>query len=105
MQQLVELGYVVNTEKSQLDTGNILSGVVPVFGAIHSLPLWGEGEKLQVVPHGFPIAFLGLMASAILVVCLGHLHMREFQCWVASLRLDPVRHGGRRAMVMTLRYW
>ncbi|KAK5920946.1 hypothetical protein CgunFtcFv8_024694 [Champsocephalus gunnari] len=50
------------------------------------------------------------MASAILVVRLGRLHMREFQRWVAALRLDPVRHGAQRVMVtmkciMALCHW
>jgi len=36
--------------------------------------------------------------------------MRDFQRWVAALRLDPVRHGTRRVMVtvesvMALRHW
>ncbi|KAK5877987.1 hypothetical protein CesoFtcFv8_025442 [Champsocephalus esox] len=52
------------------------------------------------------LRLLGLMASAILVVRLGRLHMREFQRWVAALRLDPAR----RVMVtmkcvMALRHW
>ncbi|KAK5921139.1 hypothetical protein CgunFtcFv8_024866 [Champsocephalus gunnari] len=56
------------------------------------------------------LRLLGLMASAILVVRLGRLHMREFQHWVAALRLDPVRHGARRVLVtmkciMALRHW
>ena len=53
---------------------------------------------------------MGLMASAILVVHLGRLHMREFQLWVASCGLDPVRHGTRRVLVTpgcarALRHW
>lgn len=36
---------------------------------------------------------LGLMESAILVDCLGRLHMREFHFWVAACRVDSVCHG------------
>lgn len=42
---------------------------------------------------------LGLMASAILVIHLGHLYKREFRRWMASIRLDPVRPGRRRVVV------
>lgn len=42
------------------------------------------------------------MASAILVVCLGRLHMREFQYWVASLRLDRMRHCASRRVPVTV---
>ncbi|XP_053173996.1 uncharacterized protein LOC128357652 [Scomber japonicus] len=56
------------------------------------------------------LRLLGLMASAILVVRLGRLHMREFQLWVASCGRDPVRHGARRVLVTpgcvrALRHW
>ena len=39
------------------------------------------------------------MVSAILVVHLNRLHMREFQLWVASCGLDPMHHGTRRVLV------
>nr|XP_054607225.1 uncharacterized protein LOC129167121 [Nothobranchius furzeri] len=56
------------------------------------------------------LRLLGLMASAISVVPLGRLHMRDFQRWVASLGLSPVRHRARRvtvsaACVAALRCW
>nr|XP_054606384.1 uncharacterized protein LOC129166858 [Nothobranchius furzeri] len=56
------------------------------------------------------LRLVGLMASAISVVPLGRLHMRDFQRWVASLGLSPVRHRARRvtvfaACVVALRCW
>lgn len=56
------------------------------------------------------LRLLGLMASAILLVPLGRLHMREFQIWVAACGLDPVSHGARKVLVMpactrTLHHW
>lgn len=45
------------------------------------------------------LRLLGLMASALVVVPLGRLHMRPFQRWVAALRLNPSRHGHRRVLV------
>ncbi len=56
------------------------------------------------------LRLLGLMASALIVVPLGRLFMREFQRWVASQGLDPLRHSRRRVRVtseavLALRQW
>lgn len=45
------------------------------------------------------LRLLGLMASALVVVPLGRLHMRPFQRWVAALCLNPSRHRHRRVLV------
>ncbi|XP_038158400.1 uncharacterized protein LOC119794765 [Cyprinodon tularosa] len=42
---------------------------------------------------------LGLMASVLAVIQLGLLHMRPFQRWVASLRLNPVRHAHCKVII------
>lgn len=47
------------------------------------------------------LRLLGLMASALVAVPLGRLHMRPFQRWVAALCLNPSRHGHRRVLVTT----
>lgn len=39
------------------------------------------------------LRLLWLMASAILVVLLSHLHIRDFQFWVATCGLNPVPKG------------
>lgn len=56
------------------------------------------------------LRLLMLMASAILVVQLGRLHMREFQVWTAPDRLDLTSHGARRLLVtpectLAMRHW
>lgn len=45
------------------------------------------------------LRLLGLMASALIVVPLGRLHMRPFQRWVAGLCLNPSRHRHRNIIV------
>lgn len=85
---------------------------------VHSASLGGAGREIQSLPCALPAGqespsvlwLLRLMASAILVVRLGHLHLREFQFWVAMHRLDPTRHGARRLLVtpectLALRHW
>ena len=42
---------------------------------------------------------LGLMASAVLVVPLGRMHMRPFQRWFLSYRMDPVVHRNHRILL------
>ena len=64
----------------------------------------------KAVPFRLCLRLLGLMASVISVVHLGLLMMRDFQRWVAALRLCPRRHRSRRvritaACVMALRPW
>ncbi len=54
------------------------------------------------------LRLLGLMASALIVVPLGRLFMREFQRWVASQGLDPLRHSRWRVTseaVLALCQW
>ncbi|KAL2095574.1 hypothetical protein ACEWY4_007722 [Coilia grayii] len=53
---------------------------------------------------------LGLMASALVAVPLGRLHMRGFQRWVAQLKLDPHAQARHKISVtsngvLTLRQW
>ncbi len=43
--------------------------------------------------------FLGLMASGLVVVPMGHLHQKAMQRWVASHRQDPRHHGSHRVRI------
>ena len=104
-----DLGFVINAEKSMLSpardiiflglsldsvtfTARLSAERVKTFRAC--LAFFHPGKSVQ---FRLCLRLLGLMASAILVVHLGRLHMREFQLWVASCGLDPVRHGAQRA--------
>ena len=119
---LRELGFVLNVEKSMLSpaqsitflglsldsvafTARLSAERVKTFRAC--LAFFRPGRSVQ---FRLCLRLLGLMASAILVVRLGRLHMRDFQMWVASHGLDPVRHGARRLLVTqgcteALRHW
>ncbi|XP_059205256.1 uncharacterized protein LOC131984458 [Centropristis striata] len=122
MQHLVDLGFVINAEKSVLSpaqeiiflglsldsvsfTARLSAERVRVFRTCLALFRPGKSVRFRLC-----LRLLGLMASAILVVRLGRLHMREFQLWVASCGLDPVRHGARMVPVTpgcarSLRHW
>ena len=105
MAHLADLGFTVNREKSVLvPTQNInfigltLDSVafrarlsaerVEAFPAC--LALFRRGTRLR---FKLCLRLLGLMASALVVIPLGRLHMRPFQRWVASRGLNPARHG------------
>ena len=45
------------------------------------------------------LRLFGLMALALVVISLLHLHMRWVQCWVASNRLDVVCQGSHGVRV------
>eukprot|EP00064_Thunnus_orientalis_P007764 superscaffoldBa00000879_g7786 len=72
----------------------------------------GGAHTRTLIPH---LSDLGFVVNAEKSISgtelrLGCLHMRDFQYWVASLRLDPVRHGVRRVLVTSecvraLRHW
>ncbi|XP_059199216.1 uncharacterized protein LOC131979287 [Centropristis striata] len=122
MQHLVDLGFVINAEKSVLSpaqeiiflglsldsvsfTARLSAERVRVFRTCLALFRPRKSVRFRLC-----LRLLGLMASAILVVRLGRLHMREFQLWVASCGLDPVRHGARMVPVTpgcarSLRHW
>ncbi|XP_062286992.1 uncharacterized protein LOC133992289 [Scomber scombrus] len=119
---LLDLGFVINAEKSMLcPTQDIIFLGLSLDSVIFTARLSAERVRafracLALFHPGKSVQFrlclrlLGLMASAILVVRLGRLHMREFQLWVASCGLDPVRHGARRVLVTpgcvrALRHW
>ena len=119
---LVSLGFTINVKKSVLVPtqsitfiGLCLDSVtfkarlsaerVEAFQAC--LALFRRGTMLKFRTC---LRLLGLMASALVVVPLGRLHMRPVQRWVASLRLNPTCHGHRRvlismACVSALRPW
>ncbi len=122
VRHLMDLGFVINTEKSQLSPTQEIN----FLGlSLRSVPFTARLSEERVknfkaclahfrrhrsVQFRLCLRLLGLMASAILVIRLGRLHMREFQRWVASLRLDPVRHGAQwikvtADCVMALRHW
>lgn len=122
LSHLRDLGFVVNTTKSVLQPcqsiaflGLTLDSVsyearlsperVRVF--MDTLARFTLGKR---VSYGLCLRLLGLMASVLLVVKLGRLHMREFQLWVSALKLDPVRHRMRTVRVsaqcaLALRVW
>ncbi|XP_060750593.1 uncharacterized protein LOC132862550 [Tachysurus vachellii] len=67
-------------------------------------------QRGRVVPYRLCLRMLGLMASVIAVVRLGLLKMRDFQRWIARLRLCSRRHLNRpvrvtHACVEALRHW
>ncbi|XP_038139792.1 uncharacterized protein LOC119782749, partial [Cyprinodon tularosa] len=108
---LMDLGFVINMEKSHLSP----TQEICFLGlSLRSVPFTARLSEERVtvfrkclsqfrlhrsVQFRLCLRLLGLMASAILVIRLGRLHMRDFQRWVASLRMDPVRHGARRITV------
>lgn len=122
MAHLADLGFTVNREKSVLVPTQSINFIgltldsaafrarlsaerVEAFRAC--LALFRRGTRLR---FKLCLRLLGLMASALVVIPLGRLHMRPFQRWVASLGLNPARHGHRLvsvslACVMALRPW
>lgn len=102
---LADLSFIINAEKSVLSlVRNITFLSLSLDSISFTAHLSEERVKtirvcLALFPLHKAVSFrlwlrlLGLMASAILVVQLGLLFMREFQRWVASFRLVPVRHG------------
>ncbi|XP_030584735.1 uncharacterized protein LOC115779969 [Archocentrus centrarchus] len=122
VKHLTDLGFIINTEKSVLSPAqHIIFLGLSLDSISFTASLSAERVKAfraclalfrlhKLVRFRLCLLLLGLMASAILVVRLGRLHMRDFQRWVASLRLSPVRHGARRVTVtvdcaMALRRW
>ncbi|XP_032363038.1 LOW QUALITY PROTEIN: uncharacterized protein LOC116675032 [Etheostoma spectabile] len=119
---LTNLGFIINTEKSVLSpVQNIIFLGLSLDSVSFTARLSAERVKViraclahfrlrGSVAFRICLRLLGLMAAAILVIPLGRLFMRDFQRWVTSLRLDPVRHGARRVTVtvecgMALRRW
>ncbi|XP_038146283.1 uncharacterized protein LOC119786801 [Cyprinodon tularosa] len=108
---LMDLGFVINMEKSHLSpTQEICFLGLSLRSVLFTARLSEERVTAfraclaqfrlhRSVQFRLCLRLLGLMASAILVIGLGHLHMRNFQRWVASLRMDPVHHGARRITV------
>ncbi|XP_038126440.1 uncharacterized protein LOC119773526 [Cyprinodon tularosa] len=108
---LMDLGFVINMEKSHPSP----TQEICFLGlSLRSVPFTARLSEERVtvfrtclsqfrlhrsVQFRLCLRLLGLMASAILVIRLGRLHMRDFQRWVASLQMDPVRHGARRITV------
>ncbi|XP_054870821.1 uncharacterized protein LOC111570364 [Amphiprion ocellaris] len=106
----VNLGFMINPKKSVISSAeNNLSGIITILGVLHSSFVSRKGDGFRaclsrftlhsLIPFRLCLRLLGQMASAILVVQLGCLYMRDFQRWVSSLRLDPVRHGAWRVTV------
>ena len=108
---LVGLGFVINPEKSVLFP---VQKIIFLGLSLDSVSFTARLSAVRVtalrrclshftlhsqVPFRLCLRLLGLMASAILVVRLGRLFMKDFQRWVSSLRLDPVRNGARRVIV------
>ncbi|XP_053296886.1 uncharacterized protein LOC128456655 [Pleuronectes platessa] len=104
---LADLGFVVNREKSVLTPSQEIAFLGLTLNSLtYTARLSAERVHTfrstlshfaitRRVTYGLCLRLLGLMASTILVVRLGRLYMRDFQRWVASLRLDPVRHRRR----------
>ena len=119
---LVSLGFTINVQKSVLvPTQSITFIGLCLDSVTFKARLSAERVEafqacLALFRRGTMLTFrtclrlLGLMASALVVVPLGRLHMRPVQRWVASLRLNPTCHGHRRvlismACVSALRPW
>ena len=98
LRHLYDLGFVINAGKSMLSpaqgiiflglsldsvtfTARLPAARVKAFRAC--LALFHPRKSVQ---FRLCLRLLGLMASAILVVHLGRLHMREFQFWVSLMR-------------------
>lgn len=67
-------------------------------------------QEGKCVPFRTCLRLAGLMASALSVVPMGLLRMREFQLWLSGLRLCPRRHLRRRVTISAqclaaLRWW
>ena len=109
---LTDLGFNINWTKSRVEPAqctdylglniNSLSYRVTLSEArvaslTQCLSLFRLGKA---VSFRLCLRLLGLMASVISVVHLGLLRMRDFQRWVAALRLCPRRHLNRRVKVL-----
>ncbi|KAK5926556.1 hypothetical protein CgunFtcFv8_022118 [Champsocephalus gunnari] len=106
VKHLLNLGFVINTEKSMLcpaQTALFLGlrlNSVPFSARLSAERVKAFRACLALFQLRKHVLFrsclrlLGLMASAILVVRLGRLHMREFQRWVAALKLKPQESDG-----------
>ncbi|XP_038147769.1 uncharacterized protein LOC119787801 [Cyprinodon tularosa] len=108
---LAALGFSINREKSILTPVQTITFIglslnsnefrarlsverEEAFRACLALFRRGAHVKLRLCHR-----LLGLMASALAVIQLGRSHMRPFQRWVASLRLNLVRHAHRKVMI------
>lgn len=101
---LMNLGFKINWEKSRLipaqcteyfglEINSLSHRVTLSEGRIASFTQCMTHFQLgRVVSFRLCLRLLGLMASVISVVKLGLLMMRDFQRWVASLRLCTRRH-------------
>ncbi|XP_062386517.1 uncharacterized protein LOC134075064 [Sardina pilchardus] len=114
LSHLQTLGFSVNYEKSSLTPRQkieflgleICSLSGRAFLAVHRRKAFREclaqfrlGHKLRFQMF---LRLLGLMASMIAVIPLGLLHMRAFQRWVLSHRLNTSRHLNKRLTVDAL---
>lgn len=116
IKHLVDLDFIINVEKSVLSSIGLSLDSMSFTACLSAERVKAFRASLthfrlhNSVPFRLCFQLLGLMVSAILVVRLGRLHMRDFQRWVASLRMNPVRHGARRVTVtvecaMALHCW
>ncbi|XP_041864797.1 uncharacterized protein LOC121654646 [Melanotaenia boesemani] len=119
---LAALGFTINWEKSVLSPTQDITFIGLSLNSVEfrarlsvervkalraCLALFRRGAWLK---FRLCLRLLGLMASALVVIPFGRLHMRPFQRWVASLKLSPTRHGHCRvlislACVQALRPW
>ncbi|XP_038153414.1 uncharacterized protein LOC119791417 [Cyprinodon tularosa] len=108
---LINLGFRINQAKSRLTPVQCTEYLGLKINSLSYRVTLSEGRILSftqcmtrfqlgnVVTFRLCLRLLGLMASVISVVHLGLLMMRDFQRWVASLRLCPCRHLCRRVKV------
>lgn len=111
---LMALGFTINYERSVLQPAQAISfiGIALNSASYRACPSVDRVKKkkkmlshagiFQVgryLPFRKCLQMLGLMASSLAVIPLGRLHMREFQRWVASLRLNRERHTHRHIRV------
>ncbi|KAL3999504.1 Ran GTPase-activating protein 1 [Sarotherodon galilaeus] len=108
---LMALGFTINYEKSVLQPAQAISFIgialnsksyracLSVDRAQKMLSHAGIFQLGRYLPFRKCLQMLGLMASSLAVIPLGRLHMREFQQWVASLRLNQKCHTHRHIRV------
>ena len=116
------LGFSINWEKSRVDPAQCAEYLglhidsLSYRVTLSERRLTSLTQCLSLFRRGETVSFrlclrlLGLMASVISVVHLGLLMMRDFQRWVAALRLCSRRHLNRKvkvtpACVTALRPW
>ncbi|XP_036419056.1 uncharacterized protein LOC118802708 [Colossoma macropomum] len=107
-------------ERFNSHSDHLFHRVEPGLSFVQGTTIFGEGESFSDVSsplsegelrHFQAMSQTSVINGMVLVaVQFGRLYMREFQCWVASLRLNQLRHSHRRVLIsvdcaLALRQW